>query len=171
MPVKSQFKDRLYELLVENASEFAIFFSDPNGIIIDWNPGAERMFGYSSAEAVGQPGAMMGMALILAANANGGNVPAELRGPLFEMVERLSAGAEYDIRAKHFEMAFTGSLRDVKDVSGTVLAREKEPMQRPDGQWVRLYVLADASSRYIAAPTRDGFAAREQELWPGQFRR
>ena len=108
------------------------------------------------------------MALILAADANGGNVPTELRGPLFDMVERLSAGAEYDIEAKHFELVYRGSLRDVKNVSGTVLAREKEPVQGSDGQWVRLYVLADGSSQYIAAGTPDGFAAREQELWPGQ---
>jgi hypothetical protein len=111
------------------------------------------------------------MALLLAADANGGSLPAELRAPLFAMVERLSAGAEYDVQAKQFEPVYTGSLREVKDVSGTILAREKEPTQRPDGQWVRLYVLADGSSHFISAPTADSFAAREQELWPAQFKK
>ena len=112
----------------------------------------------------------LGMALIRAADANGGNLPTELRGPLFETVEALSGAREYDIRARHFELVYSGSLHDVKDVSETVLAREKEPVQLSDGQWVRLYVMAEGSARYIAAKAPDAFAMREKELWPGQFR-
>jgi PAS domain S-box-containing protein len=32
----------------------AIMWSDAQGVIRFWNPGAERMFGYSSPEAIGQ---------------------------------------------------------------------------------------------------------------------
>lgn len=133
-------------------------------------PDAQQTPEEKQQRAKGFFGKDLGMALIMAAEANDGNVPSELRGPLFDMVERLSAGAEYDLRAKHFELVYQGSLREVKDVGETILAREKEPVQRSDGQWVRLYVMADGSSRYIAAGARDGFAAREKEFWPRQFK-
>jgi hypothetical protein len=111
----------------------------------------------------------LGMALILAANANDGKVPAELRGPVFEMVESLSAGAEFGLRASQFELVYTGSLRDVQG-GETVLAREKEPVQLPDGKWMKVYVMANGASLQISAAARDAFAARERELWPGQFK-
>ncbi|MCX6905326.1 MAG: hypothetical protein NTW03_17975 [Verrucomicrobia bacterium] len=109
-------------------------------------------------------------ALRMAADTNNGKVPTELRGPLFDMVESLSKGAEHGIRTKHFELVYQGSLDDVKDGADTVLAREREPMQSSDGRWVKIYVMADGSSRYIAADARDAFPARETQLWPGQFK-
>jgi hypothetical protein len=132
-------------------------------------PAADQSPEKKLQRAKGMFGRDLGLALIMAAQANDGNLPGELRGPLFEMLERLSAGAEYDLRARQFELTLKGSLRDVKDGGETILAREKEPVQRADGQWMRLYVMADGSSRYISAGTRDGFAAREKEFWPGQF--
>ena len=45
--------DRLIKQLV-NDSPDAILISDREGIISFWNAGAEQMFGYSSADAVGQ---------------------------------------------------------------------------------------------------------------------
>lgn len=38
-----------------NDSEDAIFSTDLNGVVTDWNPAAERIFGYSKAEVVGRP--------------------------------------------------------------------------------------------------------------------
>jgi PAS domain S-box-containing protein len=45
--------DRLGRMLLEKASE-AIVYSDGQGFIRFWNPGAERMFGFMAAEAIGQ---------------------------------------------------------------------------------------------------------------------
>jgi two-component system, chemotaxis family, CheB/CheR fusion protein len=42
-------------LLVENATEFAIFSTDLQRRITIWNSGAERMLGYAEAEVIGQP--------------------------------------------------------------------------------------------------------------------
>jgi PAS domain S-box-containing protein len=46
-------------LLNENVRDYAIMLLDTDGRLIDWNAGAERMFGYSVAEALGQPSALL----------------------------------------------------------------------------------------------------------------
>jgi PAS domain S-box-containing protein len=42
-----------YRLLVEGSADYAIFLLDPDGRIASWNGGAERLLGYSEAEAIG----------------------------------------------------------------------------------------------------------------------
>ncbi len=42
-------------LFVENVREYALVQTDVEGRITSWNPGAERLFGYLSAEMLGQP--------------------------------------------------------------------------------------------------------------------
>ncbi len=44
---------QLYRLIADGVSD-AVIFADREGIIRIWSPGAERMFGFPSAEAVGQ---------------------------------------------------------------------------------------------------------------------
>ena len=46
--------EKLYRLLVESVTDFAIFLLDPTGIIRSWNPGAERLKGYVESEIVGK---------------------------------------------------------------------------------------------------------------------
>jgi two-component system, chemotaxis family, CheB/CheR fusion protein len=41
-------------LLIHSVTDYAIIIQDMNGYIEVWNPGAERMFGYTAAEAIGQ---------------------------------------------------------------------------------------------------------------------
>ena len=45
---------RIYQLMVEAVRDYAIFMLDPNGYVASWNPGAERIKGYSAAEIIGQ---------------------------------------------------------------------------------------------------------------------
>jgi PAS domain S-box-containing protein len=42
-----------FHLLLENVSDFAIFFLDAGGRVTYWNRGAERIFGYSESEIIG----------------------------------------------------------------------------------------------------------------------
>ena len=44
----------LYRLLVENVKDYAIFVLDPQGIVVSWNRGAERIKGYAEDEIVGK---------------------------------------------------------------------------------------------------------------------
>lgn len=45
--------DKLYRLIAEGVSD-AVIFADREGIIRIWSSGAERMFGFTVTEAVGQ---------------------------------------------------------------------------------------------------------------------
>jgi PAS domain S-box-containing protein len=46
--------DGRFDLLVADVREYAIFLVSREGIIRCWNPGAERLWGYSSPEIIGQ---------------------------------------------------------------------------------------------------------------------
>ena len=45
--------------MVESAGDFAIFTTGLDGVITSWNPGAERLLGWSEPEAVGQHACMI----------------------------------------------------------------------------------------------------------------
>jgi PAS domain S-box-containing protein len=44
----------LFRLLVENVIDYAIFMLDPGGRVTTWNPGAERLKGYTPDEIIGR---------------------------------------------------------------------------------------------------------------------
>lgn len=50
-------RGELLELVVESATDFAIFTTDPDGIVTSWNIGAERLVGYSEADMLGRDAA------------------------------------------------------------------------------------------------------------------
>src|SRR6187431_2443522 len=42
-----------FRLLVEGVKDYAIFMLDPQGVVLTWNAGAERLKGYTAAEIIG----------------------------------------------------------------------------------------------------------------------
>lgn len=46
--------DKLFGLLVESVKDYAIFMIDPDGKIMTWNKGAQRIKGYAASEVIGQ---------------------------------------------------------------------------------------------------------------------
>jgi len=46
--------DGLFRLLVASVRDYAIFALDPNGFILSWNAGAERIKGYTADEIIGK---------------------------------------------------------------------------------------------------------------------
>ena len=50
----SQPEEELFRLLVGGVREYAIYMLDPNGFVLTWNAGAERLKGYVQAEIIGE---------------------------------------------------------------------------------------------------------------------
>jgi PAS domain S-box-containing protein len=106
----------LLAAIVESSHD-AIVSKSLDGVITSWNKGAERLFGYTAEEAVGQ-----NITLI---------IPPERRDEERTILEQLARGERVD----HFEtvrMRKDGSLLDVsltispmKDVSGRVVGASK----------------------------------------------
>jgi len=46
--------ERRFQLFVDSVQDYGIFMLDPDGTIVSWNRGAERIKGYTEAEAVGR---------------------------------------------------------------------------------------------------------------------
>src|SRR3954470_9756571 len=46
--------DALFRRLIESVREYAIFLLDPSGHVLTWNPGAQRIKGYTANEIIGQ---------------------------------------------------------------------------------------------------------------------
>ena len=46
--------DGRYRLLIEAVTDYAIYMLDPTGVVISWNPGAQRFKGYTPSEIIGQ---------------------------------------------------------------------------------------------------------------------
>ena len=52
-PLRCQSEER-FRLLVESVRDYAIFMLDPQGRVLTWNAGAERIKGYRADEIIGQ---------------------------------------------------------------------------------------------------------------------
>jgi PAS domain S-box-containing protein len=46
--------ERRFQLLIDAVTDYAIYMLDPAGNVVSWNPGAQRIKGYSSEEILGQ---------------------------------------------------------------------------------------------------------------------
>jgi PAS domain S-box-containing protein len=53
-PAATREADALRNLLIESVRDYAIFVLDPAGFIQTWNPGAQRLKGYTESEIIGQ---------------------------------------------------------------------------------------------------------------------
>ncbi|MBT2323149.1 PAS domain S-box protein [Variovorax paradoxus] len=47
-------KDVDYRLMVDSIADYAIFFLDPNGLVLSWNTGAKQLKGYEAEEVLGR---------------------------------------------------------------------------------------------------------------------
>ena len=86
------------------SSEDAIVGKSLTGIIESWNPAAERLYGYSAAEAVGQPVSML--------------VPDDHADELPEILEKLGRGEA----VRHYETQRVGKDGSRIDVSVSISA-------------------------------------------------
>jgi len=125
---------------IVESSDDAIVSKNLNGIILSWNSGAERIFGYSAAEAVGQP-----ITLI---------IPRELQQEEREILERLRNGERLD----HFE-----TVRFRKDGRRVNVSLTISPVRDSQGRIIGASKIArDISerSRFEEALKESEFSAR-----------
>jgi PAS domain S-box-containing protein len=47
-----------FRLMVQTVQDYAIFLMDPDGNVVSWNEGAQRLLGYAAGEVLGRPGAL-----------------------------------------------------------------------------------------------------------------
>ena len=104
--------DSLLAAIVES-SEDAIISKDLDGIVTGWNKGAEQIFGYTAAEAVGRPIA------IIAAPERGDEMP--------RILERIRRGERVD----HYE-----TIRRAKDGSLVNISLTVSPVRDHTGRVV-----------------------------------
>ena len=95
-------ESRFRHAAIVESSDDAIVSGTLNGIIVSWNAGAEKIYGYTEAEAVGKPITML--------------LPPELPNEEKEILERLRAGK----RIKHFETVRVTKAGEKINVSLTI---------------------------------------------------
>jgi PAS domain S-box-containing protein len=102
---------------IVESSDLAIISKTLEGVITSWNPGAERLFGFSALEAVGQPMQML--------------IPLERIQEEPEILQRLGRGERID----HFETVrvakdgrridISATISPIKDGHGRVIGASK----------------------------------------------
>jgi PAS domain S-box-containing protein len=108
---------RAHLAAIVDSSEDAIVSKTLQGIILSWNTGAERLFGYSSSEAVGQPITIL--------------IPPERINEEGEILARIARGE----RIEHFEtvrvtkdghrLDISLTVSPIRDVSGEIIGVSK----------------------------------------------
>ncbi|MDQ4120940.1 MAG: PAS domain S-box protein [Acidobacteriota bacterium] len=112
-PVSAQFDEKLFHLMVESATEYAIFAIDLQGNIVTWNTGAERVFGYSEDQILGRD---------FSALFTDGDRRAEIpRGEMKRALENGSAEDErWHLRSDGTRFWAAGKLMPLKNDDGEV---------------------------------------------------
>jgi PAS domain S-box-containing protein len=127
--------------IIENSDD-AIISKDLNGIILSWNPGAERLYGYTAAEAVGQPVTML--------------IPEDRPDEEPSILERIRRGE----RIQHYETVRRHKDGALIDVSLTV-----SPVRDAEGRVVGASKIArDIRGQKRAQKEHERMLAVETEL-------
>jgi PAS domain S-box-containing protein len=152
------------------SSDDAIVSKDLNGVITSWNSAAERLFGYSAQEAVGQP-----ITLLIPPDRFGeesGIVERIRRGEVvehFETIRRRKDGTLFDVSV---------TVSPIRDSQGTVVGASKIARDITERKWAENAV-RDSEERYRtlfdlgpvavyscdAAGVIQKFNRRAAELW------
>jgi PAS domain S-box-containing protein len=109
-------RERLFSAVVESSND-AIITKTLKGIITGWNPAAERLFGYSAAEAVGQH-----IDLI---------VPPDRRGEVQNILDRIGRGEAIDhhetlrVHKKGVQVHVALTISPIRSASGEIVGASK----------------------------------------------
>jgi two-component system, chemotaxis family, CheB/CheR fusion protein len=146
-----------FRLLIESARDYAIFLADMQGRITTWNTGAERMLGWSEAEALGRP-----MALLFTPEDRALDIPEREMRTALETGR--AAGERTHVRRDGSRLWASGTLTPVHDPSSaprgfamimrdyTQLRRAQEELQQALRSSEALRTSAESANR-----TKDEF--------------
>jgi PAS domain S-box-containing protein len=110
--LRNDLAEHHYQAIIES-SEDAILSKDLRGVILSWNRGAERLFGFSSEEAVGRPVTII--------------IPLDRRDEEPAILEKIHRGE----RIEHFE-----TVRQRKDGSFVDISLTISPIRNSRGEIV-----------------------------------
>lgn len=126
---------------IVDSSDDAIVGKTLDGIITSWNQGAERLFGYTAAEAVGRH-----ITLI---------IPEERHAEEYEVLAKIRRGE----RVNHFE-----TVRRRKDGRSVEISLSVSPIRSADGRIIGASKIArDVSDRRELERARQALLQQEQE--------
>jgi PAS domain S-box-containing protein len=127
---------------IVESSDDAIISKELDGVIVSWNPGAERLYGYTAAEAIGQPVTML--------------IPPDLTDEEPHIIERIKRGESVD----HYDTVRLGKDGTRVDVSLTV-----SPVKNAAGRIVGASKIArDITKRKRAEEAQRFLAEASREL-------
>jgi PAS domain S-box-containing protein len=126
-----------YRAIIES-SEDAILSKDLSGVILSWNRGAERLFGFSSEEAVGRPVTIV--------------IPRDRRDEEPAILEKIHRGE----RIEHFE-----TVRQRKDGSFVDISLTISPIRNSRGDIVGASKIARDITELRKARDRQRLLLRE----------
>jgi PAS domain S-box-containing protein len=135
----AELADQLLAAIVESSDD-AIVSKDLNGIIASWNSGAQRLFGFSPEEAIGQHISIV--------------IPPERAGEETSIIERIRRGE----RVETYE-----TVRRRKDGSLVDVALTVSPVRDADGRIV-------GASKIARDVTEQRRAAEHQKLLVGEIK-
>jgi PAS domain S-box-containing protein len=142
---RKRMEDKIFQLaaIVASSSDGIIGY-DPDGAITSWNEAAERIYGYSTKEAIGQDGRML--------------LPPGRRDELDRILDRIARGGHLDrfetVRVRrdrtHVDVAITVS--PIKDASGRItgassIARDITERKRAEMQLREFQKIAQQRER------------------------
>jgi PAS domain S-box-containing protein len=125
---------------IVESSDDAIVSKNLDGIIANWNKGAEQIFGYSSEEAIGQPITIL--------------IPADRQSEEREILTRIRRGERID----HYE-----TVRQRKDGSLVVVSLTVSPVRNAEGQIIGASKIARDITEQKRSQEQIATLAREAE--------
>jgi PAS domain S-box-containing protein len=144
---------RAHLAAIVDSSDDAIVSKNLDGVIQSWNRGAERIFGYTAAEVVGQPITML--------------IPPERQAEEVDILARLRRGERVEhletVRAtkdgRRIDVSLTVS--PIRDASGAVvgaskIARDITGQKRAEGELSYLAAIVDSSDDAILSKNLEG---------------
>lgn len=135
--------DDIYRKAIEDIRDYAIFVMDADGLVTNWNVGAQHILGYSEAEIIGKDAAMF-----FTAEDRSKNVPAK------ELATAAATGRAEDerwhVRKDGSRFWATGVVTPVRDQSGKLIGFSK--------------VMRDMTERNRLTEERDRFFALSMDM-------